>query len=67
MKTNYEELIEQLRRSGKMYYPSNQSDLYFRAANAIEELLSKITKQPLKRRLLNVIRLSGKDPGCGRS
>ena len=41
MKTNYEELIEQLRRSGKMYYPSNQSDLYFRAANAIEMLLRK--------------------------
>lgn len=39
MKANYKELIEKLKRTGQMYYPSNQSYLYFRAADAIEELL----------------------------
>ena len=41
MKTNYKELIESLRRYGEMYRPSNQSDLYFQAADAIERLLNK--------------------------
>lgn len=39
MKSDYKGLVEKLRRTGNMYYPSNQSYLYFRAADAIEELL----------------------------
>ncbi len=41
MKYDYKGLIEKLRRTGQMYYPSNQSKLYFQAANAIESLLNK--------------------------
>ena len=39
MKIDYEDLIEKLKRTGQMYYPSNQSYLCYRAADAIEELL----------------------------
>lgn len=56
MKTNYEELIEKLRRNGKFYQPSNMSDLYFQAADAIEELLNE-TKKEKKR----VPKLFGRD------
>ena len=41
MKSYYKELIDQLRRTGQMYYPSHQSDLYFKAADAIETLLKR--------------------------
>lgn len=41
----YEELIERLKRTAAMYYPSNQSKLYSEAANAIEEL----TKERLRK------------------
>lgn len=53
---NYEELIEKLRRNGKFYQPSNMSDLYFQAADAIEELLNE-TKKEKKR----VPKLLGRD------
>ena len=40
MKSNkYEELIERLKRTAAMYYPSNKSDLYSEAAKALEELI----------------------------
>ncbi len=53
MKNTYKELIEQLRRSGQMYYPSHQSDLYFQAADAIETLLKRNRLNILKRRKRN--------------
>ena len=34
----YEELIEKLKRTAAMYYPSNKSNLYSEAAKALEEL-----------------------------
>lgn len=54
MKNTYKELIDKLRRHGEFYKPSNQSDLYFQAADAIEKLSSRKLTKLFKRRKTNV-------------